>query len=446
MRKINLYFIVFITIVNLGALVVIATRKDNTKVSNLSASELIDAIKQDPILSKKLGDISTSSKSLVLDSKGDKGDAGKDGAVGPRGATGASGTNSNLEEVLGIDLGGTGATSPATAVNNLLPSQSGKAGKLLGTDGSNPSWVNSTNGFVKLNSIVVPRGTTTTITSDQIKAGLMIEVAPSDGTDENRPMMKFPSPVDDPSLTGYIVQIVAQQKYNGLNRNGASFGYPQKMPAILGDFLATSFTTLDFSITPLDIVYEVNGIEKNVTLNQDYSSHPEDLVADIFAEALLEGTIDIEFSYDVPGNGNPDMALAVVTVEKGDTASVSIVEPGDGDPLGLLSLDAISGFTGYLGYDEAHLGIGELNVDNPIGGGYTHTWPDDPYGIDQQNLSVIATSTGWQSLRTSPRSEFVSFSPTLNWFLDTNDRNLGKILNVFDEEIYNIRSRLDALE
>lgn len=42
---------------------------------------------------------------------------------------------------LPISSGGTGATTSGTAINNLLPSQSGNTGKLLTTDGSNTSWV-----------------------------------------------------------------------------------------------------------------------------------------------------------------------------------------------------------------------------------------------------------------------------------------------------------------
>src|SRR5262249_40486389 len=41
---------------------------------------------------------------------------------------------------LALASGGTGATTRAPALNNLLPVQSGQSGKLLGTDGTNAAW------------------------------------------------------------------------------------------------------------------------------------------------------------------------------------------------------------------------------------------------------------------------------------------------------------------
>jgi len=52
-----------------------------------------------------------------------------------------------LGGVLGIGNGGTGATSQTTALTSLLPSQSGNAGKLLGTNGSAASWMVADPGF-----------------------------------------------------------------------------------------------------------------------------------------------------------------------------------------------------------------------------------------------------------------------------------------------------------
>lgn len=49
-------------------------------------------------------------------------------------------TDAALSAAIGISKGGTGQTTAADAINALLPSQSGKAGKVLGTDGSNPAW------------------------------------------------------------------------------------------------------------------------------------------------------------------------------------------------------------------------------------------------------------------------------------------------------------------
>ncbi len=50
-------------------------------------------------------------------------------------------TAGNVSGTVAISNGGTGATSQSAAANNILPSQTGNTGKLLGTDGSNASWV-----------------------------------------------------------------------------------------------------------------------------------------------------------------------------------------------------------------------------------------------------------------------------------------------------------------
>ncbi len=47
---------------------------------------------------------------------------------------------SDIEGVLGIDHGGTGADNAADALNNLLPDQTSHAGEVLHTDGTDPYW------------------------------------------------------------------------------------------------------------------------------------------------------------------------------------------------------------------------------------------------------------------------------------------------------------------
>jgi hypothetical protein len=50
-------------------------------------------------------------------------------------------TISNMAGVLGLAHGGTGQATAGAAINALLPVQTGNNGKVLGTDGTNPSWV-----------------------------------------------------------------------------------------------------------------------------------------------------------------------------------------------------------------------------------------------------------------------------------------------------------------
>lgn len=53
-----------------------------------------------------------------------------------------------MSGTLGVLNGGTGATTPFDALNNLLPAQSGNVGKILTTDGTNASWTTASAGSV----------------------------------------------------------------------------------------------------------------------------------------------------------------------------------------------------------------------------------------------------------------------------------------------------------
>jgi len=71
----------------------------------------------------------------------------------------------DLSATLSIGKGGTGQTTTSAAINALLPSQGGNAGKFLYTDGSNPSWLSTTGGggntsvlFVGIDGISVEGG------------------------------------------------------------------------------------------------------------------------------------------------------------------------------------------------------------------------------------------------------------------------------------------------
>ncbi len=55
-------------------------------------------------------------------------------------------TDAALSAPVGITKGGTGTTTAANAIKALLPSQSGQSGKVLGTDGTDASWVTPSGG------------------------------------------------------------------------------------------------------------------------------------------------------------------------------------------------------------------------------------------------------------------------------------------------------------
>ena len=64
-------------------------------------------------------------------------------------------TNGSIKEIgagdtVPISNGGTGATTATAALNALLPSQTGNNTKVLGTDGTNTSWVAVSGGTISL--------------------------------------------------------------------------------------------------------------------------------------------------------------------------------------------------------------------------------------------------------------------------------------------------------
>lgn len=67
--------------------------------------------------------------------------------------------------VLAVGSGGTGSTSTNGALNNLLPSQAGRAGSYLGTDGANAQWVDPA-----------------TVSVTRIVAGSNVSISPTGGT------------------------------------------------------------------------------------------------------------------------------------------------------------------------------------------------------------------------------------------------------------------------
>lgn len=74
-----------------------------------------------------------------------------------------SGNAANVTGTVAIANGGTGQTTANAAFNALAPSQTGNAGKVLSTDGTNTSWVTSGSGTVT--SVDVSGGTTGLTTS-----------------------------------------------------------------------------------------------------------------------------------------------------------------------------------------------------------------------------------------------------------------------------------------
>lgn len=66
-----------------------------------------------------------------------------------------------MSGVLEVTNGGTGASNASTAINNLLPAQTGNSGKVLSTDGSNVSWTTvSGGGGGTVTSVAFNPGTT----------------------------------------------------------------------------------------------------------------------------------------------------------------------------------------------------------------------------------------------------------------------------------------------
>lgn len=58
--------------------------------------------------------------------------------------------SADVTGTLPINLGGTGTTTVASAINALLPAQGSAAGKVLSSDGTNPIWITDAPGFLFL--------------------------------------------------------------------------------------------------------------------------------------------------------------------------------------------------------------------------------------------------------------------------------------------------------
>jgi hypothetical protein len=70
----------------------------------------------------------------------------------------------NLNGVLDITHGGTGQTTAITALNALLPTQTGNENKILGTDGTNATWISQTS--IPVSSVFGRTGTVTSANGD----------------------------------------------------------------------------------------------------------------------------------------------------------------------------------------------------------------------------------------------------------------------------------------
>jgi parallel beta-helix repeat protein len=113
---------------------------------------------------------------------GPTGPAGTTGPAGPAGPTGPAGggvtevsttldgitianptTTPAISGVLALTSGGTGATTQAAAANALLPAQTTAAGKVLGSDGTNVSWVANGSGSGSLFAATISALRSTTV-------------------------------------------------------------------------------------------------------------------------------------------------------------------------------------------------------------------------------------------------------------------------------------------
>lgn len=69
-----------------------------------------------------------------------------------------NGTASNVSGTVAIANGGTGQVTANAALNAILPTQTSNSGKVLGTDGTNTSWVSTSTGTVTSVGVAVPSG------------------------------------------------------------------------------------------------------------------------------------------------------------------------------------------------------------------------------------------------------------------------------------------------
>ena len=110
---------------------------------------------------------------------------------GTTGLTPAAATSGavTLGGTLAVANGGTGATTQAAALTNLIPSQTGNSGKVLGTDGTNASWVTGGGGggLPTQTLVFTSSGSYTATTSEKVWVSVVGGGAGGIGLDSSTP-------------------------------------------------------------------------------------------------------------------------------------------------------------------------------------------------------------------------------------------------------------------
>ena len=237
------------------------------------------------------------------------------------------------------------------------------------------------------------------------------------------------------------------------NREGATIGAVCQSPGVFGDLFdfVASDPPLNWAADPLTLEFLVNGDSYSVTLDDDFAS------AGLLGEAIAGNLIQagapvtvVEYWPMTTDNSEPSvsagdvMSMALITTTQGDGSSIEVVDPGDGDPLGLLT-----SLTSYPGATSGRILWGVDRSRLMAGHGHTHHAADgaaDPGGNNvapHQSVTLVAVTDErgayWGGVGESMRSEYVTFQPQSEWF-DAGTKNTGQALNALGDAVADLET------
>ena len=179
--------------------------------------------------------------------------------------------------------------------------------------------------------------------------------------------------------------------------NGASVFYEEDQAAYLGDIYESMFVnSYPYNLAGKTIVLNVNGTNRTF-IGEDFGG---DNVA--FGLAFLDAIGDVEFAQLVtPFLAGVTYALALRTTATGDGATITVVDPGAGDPLGLGAATITQG--------ETATRIGWHRSTEGTGNGNTHTWPDAA-ALPNKRFTLLGAETEMVLVEAYQRNEYTNAS------------------------------------
>lgn len=267
-------------------------------------------------------------------------------------------TLDNVGGTLGIGKGGTGQATANGALNALLPSQSGKDGSILGTDGSNTSWLDSLTSFVLNSPIINGASLIFGLASDTNMLELpkdtftnLEAVPPSAGrlaydTERNRPVFGDGTawrPVGSGSSEGlnFVTNGTFAENMDGWTTYADAAGTAPVDGSGGSPNVTFTHNTINPLFSPID---SGDALFEKDAANRQGQGVCTDLQVPLGLTDTSQG-VYANFYYKTGANyANGDVRIYVIP--SGQTPQE--VKPGGGDTSGLFASPEMSKFTGYF--------------------------------------------------------------------------------------------------